>query len=48
MNREAYERYNRLANTTASNLQIQNLKSDISNLRNRVEILEKHIKQLLT
>jgi len=40
MNREYHRKYNELSNTTATNLQMRNLRNEIASLRRRVKILE--------
>ena len=37
---EHHRKYNQLANSTASNLQIYNLRNEIAELRKRIEKLE--------
>jgi polyhydroxyalkanoate synthesis regulator phasin len=44
MNREYHRKHNELSNTTASNLQIHNLRAEIATLRRRIEILEAKLK----
>jgi len=41
---EHYRKYNQLANSTANNLQIYNLRNEIAELRVRIEKLERLIK----